>query len=323
MQTTPFHPLFIGSLKLRNNVIAAPMAGLSSLPYRLLAIEQGCALAISEMISAEGLIRVRRRTRRYFVNNEHARPFGVQLFGANPDSIAKAILELESEKIDLIDINMGCPVKKVCSKGAGAALMKTPLLAGYIIEAARGATKRPLTVKIRAGWDDESINCIEIASIAEKAGADAVIVHGRSRAQGFKGRANWNHIASVKAVLKIPVIGNGDVKCRSDALRMLEETGCDGIMIGRAAIGNPWIFSQILEGKMSPSKKERGQSALRHFKMLRELLGDHLALLNMRQILPWYGKGIEGVHSFLKRSHESRNPKDLEGALITFFEINS
>ncbi|MFH0799110.1 MAG: tRNA dihydrouridine synthase DusB [Pseudomonadota bacterium] len=315
-----FRPLKIGSLKLGNNLIAAPMAGLSSLPYRLLAIEQGCALAISEMVSAEGVIRTQARTRRYFINDARARPFGLQIFGANPSSIADALKALEDEEIDLIDINMGCPVKKVCSGGAGAALMRTPKRAAEVIRAARFSTSRPLTVKIRSGWDAGSINCEEIAHAAEAEGADAVIVHPRTRQQFFKGRSDWKIIARVKAALKIPVIGNGDIKCRDDALRMMEETGCDGVMIGRATLGNPWIFRQMLDGDSSPpSRHDRGRTAIRHLDELSALIGERMALLSMRSTLPWYGKGISGVKKFLQRSHRARDIAELKSTIEEFF----
>lgn len=314
------HPLTIGRLELRNNLIAAPMAGLSSLPYRLLAMECGCALAISEMISAEGTIRAHARTRRYFVNDQRARPFGAQLFGADPDSMAAAISSLGSEPIDLIDINMGCPVKKVVSKGAGSALMRTPTRAEKLISAARAATKLPLTVKIRAGWDEKSINCVEIARIAEASGADAVTVHARTRSQEFKGRADWRLISEVKSAIKIPVIGNGDIRTRPDADRLVSETGCDGIMIGRAAVGNPWIFGRILGTiDAEPTPAERRDAALRHMDMLCELLGERMAVFNMRTILPWYGKGIRGIRHLMQQCHKISSAAELKLAINEFF----
>ncbi len=315
----PFGPVRIGSLKLKNNLVAAPMAGLSSLPYRMLALEQGCALAVSEMVSAEGALRAHERTRRYFANDNAARPFGVQLFGANPESIRLAVEMLEAEPVDLIDINMGCPVKKVCCKGAGAALMCTPGLVGKIVSAARRATARPLTVKIRSGWDEENINCAEIARIAEGAGADAVAIHGRTKRQEFRGKADLRSISQVKCAVSIPVIGNGDVKCREDALRMLSETGCDGVMIGRAAVGNPWIFRSILTGDAPPGPVERGEAAARHMDHLREVVGDKIAVLNMRAVLPWYGKGIPGVKAFLQGVHRTSSPEELKENILEFF----
>ena len=315
-----FCPLKIGSLELKNNLIAAPMAGLSSLPYRLLAIEQGCALAISEMVSAEGTIRAHAKTERYFTNDPEARPFGVQLFGANPASISQAIKMLENEPIDLIDINMGCPVKKVCSKGAGAALMCTPKIVEDIVCTARHSTKRPLTVKIRSGWNDDSINCVEIAQIAEAAGADAVAVHGRTKSQEFRGFANWKWIADVKAKLKIPVIGNGDVKCRADAIRMIDETGCDGVMIGRAAVGNPWIFRAILDENFEePTSHERGATAIRHLDHLCNFMGERLAIHNMRTVLLWYGKGLHGIKRFMQDINRINDVDELKKAIGIFF----
>ena len=316
----PFKKLKIGELSLRNNLIAAPMAGLSALPYRILAMECGCALTMSEMVSAEGVTRAKERTRRYFVNDPKVRPFGLQLFGAKPEAIAAAIRELASEPADLIDINMGCPVKKVVSKGAGAALMRNTARAAEIIRTAREATKLPLTVKIRAGWDAASINCAELARIAESCGADAVTVHARTRTQFYRGLADWKLIGEVKRAVSIPVIGNGDVKSRADAVRMISETGCDGVMIGRAALGNPWIFAKMQsEGSWPPSLTERGVAAVRHLGMLAELLGERRALLSMRTILPWYGKGMPGVKSFLRCVNSAKGMQEVEQAIRDFF----
>jgi len=315
-----FKQMKIGALSLRNNLIAAPLAGLSSLPYRMLAMECGCALAISEMVSAEGAMRAHDRTRRYFANDERVRPFGVQLFGANPASIFDAIKMLEQEPIDLIDINMGCPVKKVVSKGAGAALMREPRRAAEIITAARKATGLPLTVKMRAGWDAGSVNCVEMARIAEDCGADAIAIHGRTKAQLYSGKADWSHIAKVKASVSIPVIGNGDVRSREDAQEMLSETGCDGVMIGRAAVGNPWIFRQMLDPDYAgPTRSERGRQAERHLEMLCSFMGECRGVLVMRQVLPWYGKGIAGVRKFLHEANRTLRAKELTELIAGFF----
>lgn len=321
MNNNLFHSISIGGLVLKNNLIAAPMAGLSSLPYRLLAIEQGCALAFSEMVAAEGVIRAHARTKKYFVNDDAARPFGVQVFGANPGAIAEAIKIIDETPVDLFDINMGCPVKKVCSKGAGAALMRAPSIAAAIVKAARAAVKKPLTVKIRAGWDAESINCIEIARIAEENGADAIIIHPRTKAEMFRGRSNWKLIGDVKTEVRIPVIGNGDVKCRDDAIRMIKETGCEGVMIGRAAVGNPWIFGQMLnEDTEPPSPRERGESAARHFDHLCRVSGERTAILQMRTILPLYGKGLRGVKKFMQGVNRIKNADELKNAINLYFE---
>jgi nifR3 family TIM-barrel protein len=315
-----FEAIEIGGLRLRNSLIAAPLAGLTSLPYRTLAMECGCALAISEMVSAEGTIRARDRTSRYFSNDESVRPFGVQLFGADPGSIAAAVRGLEGEPVDLIDINMGCPVKKVVGKGAGAALMRNPRLAEKVVGAARGATRLPLTVKMRAGWDAGSINCAEIARAAEGAGADAVIVHPRTRSQFYRGDADWRLIAEVRRAVSIPVVGNGDVRSRDDAVRMISETGCDGVMIGRAAVGNPWIFRRMLdEGYGGPSPAERGGQAARHLDMLCSFVGEFRGVRMMRQVLPWYGKGIKGVRKFLRGANAIEAADDLKAAIAEFF----
>jgi len=320
-EKTPFKPIEIGQLALRNNLIAAPMAGLSSLPYRMLAMESGCALAISEMVSAEGSVRAREKTRRYFANDERVRPFGLQIFGSNPDSIARAVESFGDEPVDLIDVNMGCPVKKVVKKGAGSALMKDTARASEIVRSIRRSTDLPVTVKIRSGWDSSSINCAEFAGAMEQAGADAIIVHPRTKRQEFRGKADWSLIAKVKRAVGVPVIGNGDVRTRDDAIRMLTETGCDGVMIGRGAVGNPWVFRQILDPSYDgPTKLERGEHAARHLDMLCELAGEKIGVLNMRQILPWYGKGIPGVKKFLQRACTLKRRDELAAVISDFFE---
>lgn len=312
----------IGNLALKNRLIAAPMAGLSSLPYRMLAMENGCSLAISEMVSAEGAIRGRKKTSRYFTNDENIRPFGVQVFGTDPQAFVRAIESFEGMPIDLVDINSGCPVNKVCKKGAGSALMKDPPLIGRIVRACKKVSKLPITLKIRSGWSATSINCIDIAKIAEDAGADAIAIHPRTRAEMFKGKSNWKLIAQVKKSVSIPVIGNGDVKTREDALRMLDETACDAVMIGRAAVGNPWIFRQILEeGYDGPTKKERGETAIRHLNMMAELVGSDRAVSNMKAVIPWYSKGIPGVRDFMRVAMMEKKFDKFEDAIASFFGI--
>lgn len=315
-----FKPLKIGSLKLKSNVVAAPLAGLSSLAFRIIATELGCALAFSEMVSADGMIHSWDKAKEYLINDDSARPFGLQIFGSKAETIERAIEMIEeNHSVDLIDINMGCPVKKVCKRGAGAALMKDLKNAAAIIRSARRATKKPLTVKMRSGWDDNSINCVELAKIAEDAGANAVIIHPRTREQWFKGISDWSHIAKVKAAVKIPVIGNGDINSRDDAIRMLGETGCDGVMIGRAAVGNPWIFREIVTGNACVDLNVRGKTAVRHLEILSKIMGERRAVRAMRSLLPWYTKGIPGVRAFMRDAMSIVDESELKDKLDKFF----
>jgi len=261
----------IGSLAIEPAACLAPLAGISNLPFRLLNREFGCALAFTEMISAVGLVRSIRKTCRYLDTASADRPLGVQLFGADPSVLAAAAAIVTARGADLIDLNMGCPVKKVIRTGAGAALMKNPALAFEIMKAVRRATPLPLTIKIRAGWSVRDINALELAMLAAEAGVDAVIVHPRTVEQGFEGHADWQLIAQLKQRVPIPVVGNGDIHTPADAGRMRAETGCDGVMIGRGSLGNPWIFQgikSVLEGVPSggpPDLAERERVIRRHW----------------------------------------------------------
>jgi len=229
-------------------VFLAPMAGITNLPFRTIVRRCGCQLAFTEMVSVNGLVRGAERTCRYLDGASEDRPLGVQIFGAEAEIMAAGARIATDRGADLIDINMGCPVKKVVRAGAGSALLKDPAKVGRIVSAVRRATSLPLTVKIRAGWRRSVVNAIEIARIAEAEGADAVIVHPRTADQGFSGRADWSIIRAVKDALGIPVIGNGDIRRAADVGRMMTATACDGVMIGRAALGNPWIFQEIING---------------------------------------------------------------------------
>ncbi|MEN6621981.1 MAG: tRNA dihydrouridine synthase DusB, partial [Smithella sp.] len=228
---------------LSGKVFLAPLAGISNLPFRLIARSFGCALAYTEMISANGLIRNTEKTYEYLKTCAEDKPLGMQIFGADPQLMAKAACIAVEHGADLIDINMGCPVKKVVKTGAGATLMKDPNLVARIVAAVKKAIPVPVTVKIRSGWNRSSINAVEIARIAEDSGANAVTVHARTADQGYSGTADWQVIASVKEALRIPVIGNGDIWHPQDAVRMIEQTSCDIVMVGRGALGNPWIFT--------------------------------------------------------------------------------
>ncbi|HOW58075.1 MAG TPA: tRNA dihydrouridine synthase DusB, partial [Smithellaceae bacterium] len=238
--------------KLQNKALLAPLAGISNLPFRLIARSCGCALAYTEMISANGLVRQTQKTLEYLKTGEADRPLGMQIFGADPAVMAEAARMAQDMGADLIDINMGCPVKKVVRTGAGAVLLKDPRLICDIISAVKKAVALPITVKIRSGWSGKSINAVEVARIAEESGVAAIAVHARTADQGYSGKADWRIIAAVKNAVKIPVIGNGDIHLPQDALAMISQTACDAVMIGRGALGNPWLFAginQLLNGR--------------------------------------------------------------------------
>lgn len=321
------HALQIGNLTLEHFAIAAPMAGLSLPAFRKLIMELGCGLAYSEMVSAEGIIHANDKTKRYYDNSVGSRPYGVQLFTAKPNFLAKAIERIDNYDIDCYDINMGCPVKKVVKKGSGAALMKDPKLVGELVAAARAATAKPLTVKIRSGWDEESINCVEVAKVAEDNGVDAVIVHPRTKTQEFRGQASWKLIGEVKRALSIPVVGNGDIKTSGDAHRMMAETGCDAVMIGRAAYRNPWIFAELTREKgtdlpetcplLSLPQRKRN-FLLRYIELLKETNDERIAIYTMRTFLSRFAKGHTGVSKFLTAVHGAESIAELIETIESF-----
>ncbi len=289
----------IGNVPIEGRVFLAPMAGVTDLPYRILAREFGCGLVYSEMISAQGINYRNTHTLEMLRSDARARPLAVQLFGSNPKSMAQAAQYVESLAVaDLIDINMGCPAPKVVKNGEGAALLQTPEKAFAIVRAVADAVSIPVTVKLRKGWDDASVNVVEVARLVERAGAQAVAVHGRTRAAFYGGRADWDAIAAVKKSVRIPVIGNGDVRTCDDLARMFARTGCDAVMVGRAAQGNPWIFRQFqtfLETgtELSPATmQERREVILRHLDMLLEYKGDYIGPREMRKHAAWYTKGL-------------------------------
>ncbi|MBP2634271.1 MAG: dus [Firmicutes bacterium] len=289
----------IGKITLANPVILAPMAGVTDLPFRLLAKEMGCGLVYSEMVSDKGLIYDNAHTKKMLAIDNRERPVALQIFGSEPESMGQAASIVAAAGADIIDINMGCPTLKIVKNGEGSALMKTPELAYHIIAAVVAAAGDvPVTVKFRKGWDDKSVNAVEIAKCAEQAGASAVSVHGRTREQFYSGTADWSIIREVKQAVRIPVIGNGDIRTPQDAKRMLTETGCDGIMIGRGAQGNPWIFRQVVhyfatgEVLPAPGLNERIDMLLKQLDMLVDHKGEYIGIREMRSHAAWYTKGL-------------------------------
>lgn len=278
----------------------APMAGVSDQPYRRLAKSFGCDWLVSEMVSAKGLWYKNEKTKELMDFLEEERPFGVQLFGKEPEILAEACKMVEATGVDFIDLNMGCPMSKIVNNGEGSALMKTPLLAGEVIASMVKAVRIPITVKIRLGWSDRTRNGLEIAKIAEESGASMVVVHGRTREQMYTGHADWEEIGRIKSALRIPVIGNGDITSPEEAIKMIQITGCDGIQIGRAAQGNPWIFQQVKEYFEKGSYtaeipwEKRWEILLFHLKMLADHKGETIAVKEMRSHGAWYTKGLKG-----------------------------
>ncbi len=296
----------IGTLSLENNIVFAPLAGITNLPLRLLAKEAGSGLVCSEMISANGLVYGSEKTRRLMDSVPEEKPLSIQIFGSDPSIAAEAAQIVEAGGADILDINFGCAVKKVVKTGSGVALMRTPELATRLLAAVRKAVRIPLTIKIRSGWDAGGSQAVEIARIAEDCGVDAIAVHPRTAGQGFGGCANWPLIREIKQTVSIPVIGNGDIVIPGDALRMLESTGCDGIMVGRAAIGNPLIFTRIigaLKGKDPgpPSVDRVFRLMVQYAEDSIRYLGENQACPMMRSRLNWFVRGLP----FAKRFRES------------------
>jgi tRNA-dihydrouridine synthase B len=315
----------IGDLALKNNVFLAPMAGITDLPFRTIVRRFGCGWCFTEMISANGLMRNTKKTQRYLASSDADRPLGVQIFGADPGILAEAGRIATGEGADSIDINMGCPVKKVVKTGAGGALMKDPLRVARIVEAVRTGTHLPLTVKIRAGWKRFGINAVEVAIIAEECGADGVVIHPRTVEQGFSGDADWDLITRVKQRLTVPVIGSGDVRKPEDAVSMLVETGCDGVMIGRGALGNPWIFRRIIEHlrgdphSQPPTLADREEIIREHLIMNMNHYGSDVGSKTFRKHLLWYTKGLRGGAHFRHKMAEFHDQQDVLEAVHRYF----
>lgn len=312
----------IGNVTLDNNLILAPMAGVTDLPFRLLCKEQGAGLLCTEMVSAKAIYYKNKKTEELMAIDPREHPVSLQLFGSDPEILGLIAAQIQDRPFDILDFNMGCPVPKVVNNGEGSGLMRDPKLAEQILTALVKASRKPVTVKFRKGFDDEHVNAVEIAKIAEQCGVAAVAVHGRTRMQYYSGRADWDIIRQVKEAVSIPVIGNGDLLSADDVLAMKEQTSCDGFMIGRGAQGNPWIFRQILhkletgEDLPKPGYEEISAMLLRHARMLIREKGDYIGIREMRKHAGWYLSGCRNASRLRGKMNEVETIQELEDLLL-------
>ena len=314
--------LKIGNVELDNNLVLAPMAGVTDMSFRQLCREQGCGLLVTEMVSAKAILYKNRNTKDLMAIGEGERPVSLQLFGSDPEIVSDIAHQVEDGPYDIIDLNMGCPVPKIVGNGEGSALMKNPKLVYEIVSAMVKAIDKPVTVKIRKGFDDSCINAVEIAKIIEEAGAAAVAVHGRTREQYYSGQADWDIIRQVKEAVSIPVIGNGDVTSPQKAEELVKQTGCDGIMIARGAQGNPWIFSEMITYEETgtllerPGKEEVRDMMLRHARLQLKYKGEFIGIREMRKHVAWYTKGLKGSAKLREEINRVESYQELEELLF-------
>lgn len=317
--------LTIGDVTLENNVILAPMAGVTDLPFRLLCREMGAGLVCMEMVSAKAIYYHNKNTDSLLELHPGELPASLQLFGSDPEILAEMAAKVQDRPYSFIDLNMGCPVPKVVNNGEGSALMKNPALVEKILTAMVKAVRKPVTVKIRKGFSEENVNAVEIARIAESCGVAAIAVHGRTREQYYSGKADWDIIRRVKEAVRIPVIGNGDVDSPQRAAALLEETGCDGVMIGRAAQGNPWIFREVTaylergERIPKPTNAEKRELILRHARMELQYKGEYTAVREMRRHLSWYTFGMPNSARFRQTINAMETMEELQASLDVIF----
>lgn len=321
--------LKIGSVELQNNVVIAPMAGITDITFRTICKSFGAGLVYTEMVSAKGLYYKDAKTPQLMKVSDGERPVALQIFGSDPDVMSYVVENYINARkdIDIIDINMGCPAPKIVKSGDGCALMKTPILAGQIVNKVKKASQKPVTVKIRAGWDDENINACEFAKILEYNGADLIAVHGRTRNQFYSGSADYNIIKEVKQSVGIPVIGNGDIFAPQDAVKMINETNCDGVMIGRGILGNPWLVMntiRVLNNEndfYEPSPSDKIEMLKKHAEMMQEEMNERVAVLEMRKHAGWYIKGMKNSSEIRSKINKIDNGSELIN-LLDIYLIN-
>ncbi|MEW9078877.1 tRNA dihydrouridine synthase DusB [Terrisporobacter glycolicus] len=316
----------IGNVQLNNKVFLSPMAGVTDLPFRLICKEKGCGMLYTEMINAKALCYDDENTKKMLKIEDEEHPIAVQIFGSEPEFMGRAAAIMNDYPNEILDINMGCPAPKVIKNGDGSALMRNPKLAAEVLSSVVKNSKKPVTLKIRKGWDDDSVNAVEIAKIAEECGIGALAIHGRTREQFYSGKADWDIIAQIKQTINIPVIGNGDVFEVEDAVNMLEKTKCDAIMIGRGAQGNPWIFKRINHymetGEIlpEPTLEEKITTAIKHMNLAVAEHGEFVAVREMRKHIGWYLKGLKNSAKYRDQINKITDYKEVIAMLEEYME---